>query len=119
MSCPHTSARNGLEAAVVHPIAALTTPAPAAVVSRTLVDRPAGTVTAFAFAAGQGLSEHSAPYDALVQVTAGSITITIGGTPQEVPAGAMILMPANIPHALRTEADATMLLTMIRSGPTA
>ncbi len=116
MSCPHAQPKPGLEPAVVHPIAALAVPAPGAVVSRTLVDRPTGTVTAFAFAAGQGLSEHSAPFDALVQVTSGSITITIGGTPHEVPAGAMILMPADIPHSLRCANDATMLLTMIRGS---
>lgn len=84
------------------------------VVSKTLLDSPVGTITFFAFAAGQGLSEHAAPYDAVVQVIDGNATITIDGVPYAVGEGNMIVMPANHPHALRAEQPFKMLLTMIR-----
>lgn len=87
-----------------------------AVVSRTLVDKPTGTVTLFAFDEGQGLSEHTAPYDALVQVLDGDVEITISGTPFYLGAGEIILMPANEPHALKARAPFKMMLTMIRSA---
>ncbi len=85
-----------------------------AVVSRTLVDRPVGTVTAFAFDGGQALSEHSAPYDALVQVVEGELEISIGGESHTVTSGRWLLMPADIPHALEAKEPSVMLLTMIR-----
>nr|WP_321501666.1 cupin domain-containing protein [uncultured Dethiosulfovibrio sp.] len=85
-----------------------------AVVSRTLVDRPVATVTAFAFDEGQALSEHSAPYDALVQVVEGELEISIGGESHTVTSGRWLLMPANIPHALEAKEPSVMLLTMIR-----
>jgi len=84
------------------------------VVSKTLLDSPAGTITFFAFAAGQGLSEHTAPYDAVVQILDGQAKITIDGLAYEVPEDSMIVMPANHPHALRAEQPFKMLLTMIR-----
>ena len=84
------------------------------VVSRTLVDRPVGTVTAFAFDKGQALSEHSAPYDALVQVVEGELEISIGGESHKVTSGRWLLMPADIPHALKAKEPSVMLLTMIR-----
>lgn len=87
-----------------------------AVVSRTLVDKPTGTVTLFAFDEGQGLSEHTAPYDALVQVLDGDVEITIAGTPFYLGAGEIILMPANEPHALKARTPFKMMLTMIRSA---
>lgn len=86
-----------------------------AVVSKTLVDKKIGTLTAFAFAAGQGLSEHTAPFDAVVQVVDGEALITVAGTEYLVQAGEMIIMPANQPHSLRAEKAFKMLLTMIRS----
>ncbi|MBI2161664.1 MAG: cupin domain-containing protein [Candidatus Rokubacteria bacterium] len=86
-----------------------------AVVSRTVLKRPAGNVTLFAFDAGQELSEHTAPYDALVQVLDGEAEIAIAGRPHRVRAGDMIVMPANQPHAVRAPARFKMLLTMIRS----
>lgn len=85
------------------------------VVSKTLVKKQSGTVTLFAFDAGQGLSEHMAPFDALVYVLDGQAQITIGGTPQRVRSGEMIIMPANITHALHAEERFKMLLVMIRS----
>jgi len=87
---------------------------PAGIVSRVLLKQKNGNVTLFAFDAGQELSEHTAPFDAMVYVLDGEVTITIGGTPQRVSAGSMIVMPANIPHALHALAPMKMLLVMIR-----
>lgn len=85
-----------------------------AVVSKTLLDKSAGTLTVFAFDRGQGLSEHTAPYDATVQVLDGAAAITIGGRTTTVRAGELIIMPAHVPHALRAEERFKMLLIMIR-----
>jgi quercetin dioxygenase-like cupin family protein len=84
------------------------------VVSRTLIDKKTGTVTLFAFGQGQGLSEHTAPFDAMVCVLDGIADITIAGKPCRVEAGQMVIMPANIPHALRAEEQFKMMLTMMR-----
>jgi quercetin dioxygenase-like cupin family protein len=86
-----------------------------AVVSKTLVDRPTGTVTLFAFDAGQRLSEHTAPFDATVLVIEGQAELTIGGQPVTCRAGQMIIMPANVPHAVNAVERFKMLLIMIRS----
>lgn len=86
------------------------------VVSKTLVDKKIGTVTLFSFDQGQGLSEHTAPFDAIVQVIDGEAVVMIDGNPHMVKAGEMILMPANHPHSLRAEKRFKMLLTMIRSN---
>jgi quercetin dioxygenase-like cupin family protein len=86
-----------------------------AVVSRTLIDKKIGTLTLFAFDDGQGLSEHTAPYDAFVQIVDGAADITIGGKDHRVKAGEMIIMPANVPHALRAVGRFKMLLVMIRA----
>lgn len=88
---------------------------PGAVVSRTLVKKSAGTVTLFAFDAGQALSEHTAPYDALVHAIDGSATITVGGTAHVVSAGQLLLLPANVPHSLRADTPLKMMLVMIRA----
>jgi quercetin dioxygenase-like cupin family protein len=88
---------------------------PGSVVSRTLIDKKIGTLTLFAFDKGQGLSEHTAPYDAFVQVLDGTGDITIEGVSHRVAAGQMIIMPANHPHALRAEEQFKMLLVMIRA----
>jgi quercetin dioxygenase-like cupin family protein len=85
------------------------------VVSRTLTERPAGTVTLFAFAAGQGLSEHTAPFDAMVNVIDGEADVTIAGKALHLKTGEMTIMPANQPHALKANRRFKMLLTMIRS----
>ena len=85
------------------------------IVSREIVRRATGSVTAFAFDAGQGLSEHTAPFDALVQVLEGEVEITIAGQPHHLRAGQMILMPAGQPHALKALKRFKMRLTMIRS----
>jgi len=86
-----------------------------AVVSRTLIQRPAATITLFAFDEGQGLSEHTAPFDALAEVMEGEAEITVSGKPLVTRAGQAVLMPANQPHALKAMTRFKMLLTMIRS----
>jgi len=87
---------------------------PGAVVSRTLMKSGGGTVTLFAFDAGQGLSEHTAPFDALVQVLEGEVDLTIGGRPVAARAGEAVLMPAGVPHAVTARTAFKMLLTMLR-----
>ena len=83
--------------------------------SRELLKKLTGTVTVFAFDEGQGLSEHTAPFDALVQVLEGEVEISIDGKLHRVQAGEMILMPAHQPHALKALQRYKMILTMIRS----
>jgi len=85
------------------------------VVSREIVKKPTGSVTLFAFDEGQGLSEHTAPFDALVQVVEGETEIMISGQPHRLLEGEMILMPAGQPHALKALKRFKMILTMIRS----
>lgn len=85
------------------------------IVSKTLIDTKAGTITLFAFGAGQGLSEHTAPYDAVVQIVDGEAEITMGGNAVRANEGNMVIMPANIPHALQAIKRFKMLLTMIRA----
>ena len=84
------------------------------VVSRILLKNAAGTITLFAFDAGQGLSEHQTPYDAVVQIVDGAATLTIGGKEVHAVAGETVLMPANVPHALHASQRFKMVLTMIR-----
>lgn len=86
-----------------------------AVVSRTLINQKTGTVTLFAFDAGQELSEHTAPYAALVQVLDGETEIRISGQPYQLKAGEALIMPANDPHAVKALTKFKMLLTMIKS----
>ncbi|QLH75007.1 MAG: cupin domain-containing protein [Methanomassiliicoccales archaeon] len=86
-----------------------------AVVSRTLIDKKVGTVTVFSFDEGQGLSEHTAPYDAMVMLLDGEAEITISGRSQLLRSGEMIIMPANEPHALRAVRPFKMMLIMIRT----
>lgn len=85
------------------------------VVSRTLVNQTSGTVTLFAFGKGQGLSEHTAPFDALVYMLDGEADITIAGKKVHAQAGDLVIMPAHQPHALDAVAPFKMMLTMIRS----
>jgi len=87
-----------------------------AVVSRILLKRGGGTVTLFAFDEGQSLSEHTTPFDAVAHVLEGEALITIAGLPLSVPAGDIVLMPANQPHAVAAPRRFKMLLTMLRSG---
>jgi len=85
------------------------------VVSREIISKKTGTVTLFAFDQGQGLSEHTASFDALVYVFDGEVEITISGKPLRVKQGEMVIMPANQPHALKAIKRFKMILTMIRA----
>jgi quercetin dioxygenase-like cupin family protein len=86
-----------------------------AVVSITILEKQTGTVTLFAFDQDQGLSEHTAPFDAMVQILDGDVEIKISGKPFQLKQGEMIIMPANEPHALKAVKRFKMLLTMIKS----
>lgn len=86
-----------------------------AVVSKTILKKGTGTVTLFAFDEGQGLSEHTAPFDAMVQILDGEVDITISGKPYLLKEGDFIIMPANEPHALHGRKKFKMMLIMIRS----
>lgn len=88
---------------------------PGAVVSRTVMDKTAGTLTVFAFDEGQALSEHTAPFDALVAILDGKAEISINGKAQTVRAGEMIIMPANEPHAVKALSPFKMMLVMIKA----
>jgi len=85
------------------------------IVSKTILDKPAGTITLFAFDRGQKLSEHTASYDAVVQVIDGLAQLTIGGQDVRVSVDDIIIMPAKVPHAVAAEEKFKMLLTMIRA----
>ena len=85
------------------------------IVSRTLIDKQSGTVTLFAFGEGQGLSEHTAPFDAMVYIADGEAEVVISGSPHRLTAGQMIIMPANEPHSLKAVERFKMVLVMIKS----
>lgn len=87
----------------------------ASVVSRTIIDKDSGTVTLFAFDDGQGLSEHTAPFDALVHVLDGEAEVTIAGKSHKLTQGDVIIMPSNEPHAVRAVKKFKMMLVMVRS----
>ena len=84
------------------------------IVSKRIIQKEKGNITLFAFDAGQKLSEHTAPFDAMVQVMQGSAEIVIGGNSNQLIAGQSVIMPANIPHAVNANEKFIMLLTMIR-----
>jgi quercetin dioxygenase-like cupin family protein len=104
----------GLVAAQVVNVAEFVSYQDGSVVSREILKKPTGTVTVFAFDAGQGLSEHTAPFDALVQVLEGRVEITIAGEAHRLSGGQIILMPAHQPHALKALERFKMMLTMVR-----
>ncbi|MDD2459777.1 MAG: cupin domain-containing protein [Kiritimatiellia bacterium] len=85
-----------------------------AVVSKTLLDKKSGTLTLFSFDKGQGLSEHTSPYDATVLIVDGQATLVIGGKPVTAKSGELVIMPAGVPHELRADEPFKMLLIMIR-----
>ena len=101
-----------------HNLVMLVDYADGAIVSRTIAENQSGTITVFAFDDGQNLSEHTAPFDALVQVLDGKAEYIIGGKGVEVSAGEIILMPANIPHAVNSKGRFKMLLIILRSKNT-
>jgi len=98
----------------VRPLSGLIDYQDGSVVSRILLKQEHGSVTLFAFDAGQDLSEHTVPHDALVQVLDGEAEIAIAGQPRRVRAGEVLLMPANLPHRVRAAHRFKMLLTMLR-----
>ena len=85
------------------------------VVGKTIIDKKAGTITLFAFDQGQGLSEHKAPYDALIHVIDGEVEITVSHKANHLKEGEIIMLPANEPHAVKALARSKMVLTMIRA----
>ncbi len=103
-----------IDPATVLSLAGLVNYAEGSIVSRTLIQRPVGTVTLFSFDRGQALSEHTAPFDALVFVLEGEAEITIDGKPFRVMSGEAILMPANVPHAVKATDRFKMILVMVR-----
>lgn len=108
------SGESKMSAGEVLDLAGLVSYAEGSIVSRTLVENKAGTITLFAFDAGQSLSEHTAPFDALVHVLDGEGEFTVGGKASSVGAGQALLMPADIPHAVKAVECFKMLLTMLR-----
>lgn len=88
---------------------------PGSVVSKVFLKKPSGNITLFAFDRGEGLSEHTAPFDAFVQILDGEAEITIGGKPYKLKAGESIIMPADVPHALKAVTAYKMLLVMLKS----
>lgn len=110
-----TSKAKGLPAAQVTNALALVQYQDGSIVSREIVKKGTGNVTVFAFDEGQGLSEHTAPFDALVQIMEGEAQIVIAGHAHRIEAGQMILMPAGQPHAVKAPKPFKMILTMIRS----
>jgi quercetin dioxygenase-like cupin family protein len=105
-----------LEAATVVSPLELVTTQPGAIVSRTLCKTAGGNLSLFAFDQGQALSEHTAPFDAVVQVVSGEAQVSIGGTWHSVATGQLVRMPAGVPHALRADQAFVMLLAMFKQG---
>ncbi len=110
----HGGKPRGVEAAKKQTLATLVSYESGAVVSRTIIDRRAGTVTLFAFDESEGLSEHTAAYDALLFVINGAANITISGVSNELKEGEAIVLPAGKPHSVRAVSKFKMMLVMIR-----
>lgn len=106
--------RAGLAAGKKEKLGSLVTYQAGSVVSRTIINGKTGTVTLFAFDEGDGLSEHSSPYDALLYVIEGEALVTVAGNANEMEAGDAVILPAGKPHAVRATTKFKMLLTMIR-----
>jgi quercetin dioxygenase-like cupin family protein len=87
-----------------------------AIVSKTVLKKESGNISLFAFAKGEALSEHTAPFDAMIQVVEGKGEVTIGGSPFILESGQTIIMPANIPHSVKAVEKFKMVLTMIKSN---
>ena len=115
---PDTSTKSTLAPAEALRLSDLIAPAPHGIASRILSKSSGGSLTLFAFDAGQGLAEHRAPFDAIVMVLDGRLTLTIGGAEVSATPGTVVRMPANVPHAVDAPQPSRMLLTMLRE-PTA
>lgn len=109
----------GLQPAIGTDLAGLADYVPDSIISRTLVKSSGGTITLFAFGKGQSLSKHSAPFDAFVQILDGTGVITIGDQSHTLHAGEIILMPANVPHAVDAPENFKMLLVMLKGSTAA
>ena len=110
---------SSLRAGELFNLDALVTPTAQGIASRVLARTAAGNITLFAFDAGEELSEHTAPFDALVLTLSGSLTLTIGGRGVDTGPQTIVLMPANVPHAVRATELSRMLLIMLREAPAA
>mgnify|MGYP000874983631 CR=1 FL=1 len=99
------------------PLGGLAEYAKNSIVSKILIDKGVGSITLFAFDDGQRLTEHTSPYDAFILIVDGTAAVTIGGREQELSAGQAVIMPANIPHAVRAKGPFKMMLVMIRGEP--
>lgn len=115
MQAENTPKPKGLNGAEIARTSELVNYQDGSIVSREIVKKPTGNVTIFAFDEGQGLSEHTAPFDALVQVFEGEAEVSIAGKPNHLQGGDMILIPAQQPHSLKALKPFKMILTMIRS----
>ena len=115
MGSQNASAPGRLAAAEAIPAAGLLSYQDGAVVSRTLLKHTSGSVTMFAFDEGQGLSEHTSPFDAFVYLLEGGAEITVSGKPIVAKTGDLVLLPANEPHGLKATTRFKMMLTMLRS----
>ena len=109
------STPNALPSAEALPIESLITPTAGGIASRALARTPGGNLTLFAFDAGQELSEHTAPFDALVMVLTGAVDLTIGGTRVHATPGTIVRMPGSVSHAVEAPEPAQMLLLMLRN----
>ena len=107
---------NTLPVAEALSLGSLVTPTENGIASRVLAKTTGGNVTIFAFDAGQGLTEHTAPFDALVLVVEGALVLTIGGTPVRATPGTIVRMPAGVPHAVDAAERSKMLLVMLREA---
>ena len=106
-----------IQPAEVLSLHSLVTPTEQGIASRVLAKTTGGNLTLFAFDIGQGLTEHTSPFDALVLVLEGSLDLTIGGTAARATPGTVVRMPAGIPHALEAPEACRMLLIMLRDSP--
>ncbi len=113
--CGASRGKSKLRAAEVVDLADLVEYAEDSIVSRVLAEKGESTVTLFAFDSGQGLSEHSAPFDAIVQVVDGKAELVIGGKCVSATTGQLVIMPADVPHSVKAPQRFKMLLTMLRS----
>ena len=109
-------ATNHLPAAEALGLAELVTPAAGSITSRILAKNAGGSVTLFAFDQGEGLTEHTSPFDALVMVLDGALTLTIGGSSVRAPSGTIVRMPAGTPHEVEAPESARMLLIMLKQA---
>jgi len=115
MRCDRGEKAEKIPVATAVAVSDLTPYAEGSIVSRTVAENSAGTITAFSFDEGQGLSEHSAPFDAIVHVIEGEAVLTVGGRKITAPAGSMVVMPAEIPHSVKAVRKFKMLLIMLRA----